>query len=398
MTDDDETSAAEQPPARTMKLCYLTRGDPSDLSDWSGTPYWTVRHLRARGHTVDVLRGEPKWARWLLMPMKGLAALFGRHYLLRHSNLYLRLIAPFVRRTLRRQDYEAVFSQDMILAAAVRHPKSVYWCDAELKTLYDTYLPGYWARTWNGREAMGREHEALTRSYRVFCASNWAADGLARAYPEHRRKLVMAPFPENMPTPEADAVERAIAGRSAEEFRLLFIGVDWMRKGGDRALELVQALRARGVPAMLNVVGCVPFGAKPPPFVRQLGFIDKSSREGLGALRAELLAAHFLVLPSRAEAMGIALVEAHAHGVPTIASDVGGITSVVERGVNGFAFPFTDVAPIAKLMEAYWQDQELYRGLARSARHTFTRQYSAAVRMAQIEAVLTPDSAAPAPP
>lgn len=389
MTEHDSPPEEQNPPpAQELRICYLTRSDPAQFSDWSGTPYWTVRHLRARGHTVDVLRGEPGWARWLLAPAKAASWLIRRHYLLRHADLYHAVLKPFLRRKLAGRRYDVVFCQDLVLASAVSHPRAVYWCDAQLETLYDAYLPGYWNRTANAAAALRRERGAVERAYRVFCSSAWAADALTKRYPAHAQKLAVVPFPENMPAPAAEAVERAIAGRSKDDFRLLFVGVDWGRKGGDRAIALVESLRAQGVPATLSIIGSSPFGDKPPAFVRQLGFIDKSMRDGLAILRSELLASHFLVLPSRAEALGIALIEAHAHGVPTVSSDVGGIPAVVERGVNGFSFPFTDVEAVARLVAAYWRDEDLYRGLARSTRHTFARYYSGPVRMAQIETAL----------
>lgn len=375
------------PKPSQLKVCYVTRGDP-DHKDWSGTPYWTRRHLQAHGYALDAVRGEPAWARVVLAPMKGVARLLGRNYLLRHADLYHWILRRSLKRALSGKAYDVVFLQDAVLAAAVDHPNAVFWCDAQLEVLYEAYLPGYWARTLNTAAALRREREAVTNVRWVLCASPWARDALADRYPQHAGKMVIAPFPENMPVAADEAVAQAIEARPFDELRLLLIGVDWFRKGGDRAMALLNILRARGAPARLTIVGSEPFAGEVPDGVRQLGFLDKSTPEGLARLHDELLRSHFLLLPSRAEAMGIALVEAHAHGVPTITSDVGGIVAVIEPGQNGLAFDFEDIEAVADEILRLWRDPEIYRRLAQSTRARFLEKFSAEARMQQIDMLL----------
>jgi glycosyltransferase involved in cell wall biosynthesis len=278
------------------------RRDPAQKSDWSGTPYWTTRHLKDAGHSVDVIRGEPAWAHWLLAPMKVLAQLMGREYLIRHADLYHHILRRSLRLRLSGRAYDVVLLQDAILAAAVDHPNAVFWCDAQVETLFEAYLPGYWGKTWNASAALRRERDAVSNARWVICASSWARNPLAALYPDHAEKMPVIPFPENMPAPDDEAVERAIADRTVDELRLLFIGVDWARKGGDRAMAVLEALRAQGVPASLTIIGGTPLTGEVPDGVRQLGFLDKSTPEGLAHLHGELLRSHFLLLPSRAEA------------------------------------------------------------------------------------------------
>jgi hypothetical protein len=70
-----------------------------------------------------------------------------------------------------------------------------------------------------------------------------------------------------------------IDNRPTNRCKLLFNGVEWFRKGGDKALEIAIRLREQGLPIELSVIGCTP-PIKVPEFVRVYGFISKSDHGG----------------------------------------------------------------------------------------------------------------------
>ncbi|MEW6305327.1 MAG: glycosyltransferase, partial [Verrucomicrobiota bacterium] len=75
--------------------------------------------------------------------------------------------------------------------------------------------------------------------------------------------------------------------------------------------------------------------------------------------------AHFLIVPSRAEAYGIVFCEASSFGIPSLTTNVGGIPTVVRDGLNGRTFPLD--APIDEYVAfimRHMADRAAYRQLA----------------------------------
>ena len=115
---------------------------------------------------------------------------------------------------------------------------------------------------------------------------------------------------------------------------ILFVGHDFERKGGDVLVKAFQRVRAAIPDARLLLVGR---GAHlrgnyadlqgNHPGVTVLGEIE--DRHQLSALYRT---ATVFCLPARFEPFGLVLLEAMAHGVPCVASRVGGIPQILANG------------------------------------------------------------------
>ena len=68
-------------------------------------------------------------------------------------------------------------------------------------------------------------------------------------------------------------------------------------------------------------------------------------------VRTELLASRALVLPSFAEGLPVAIMEAMALGVPVISTFVAGIPELVQAGEHGWLVPAGDVDALADAMQ-----------------------------------------------
>jgi glycosyltransferase involved in cell wall biosynthesis len=82
------------------------------------------------------------------------------------------------------------------------------------------------------------------------------------------------------------------------------------------------------------------------------------------------------VLPSRAEGISNALLEAMALGLPVIASAVPGNTDVVEHEANGLLVDVDDPASLGAAVLRLLDEPDLRRRLGRAARRTVAGRYS----------------------
>ena len=141
---------------------------------------------------------------------------------------------------------------------------------------------------------------------------------------------------------------------------LLFVGRLQALKGVDLALETLIELRARGRDAMLAIVGG-PSGSHGRDTLSQLhgrvaeaGVIEHVSfvaPQPHQLLSTWMRAADVTLVPSRSESFGLVALESSACGTPVVASEVGGLITLIEPGVNGLLIDTRDPAAWANAVE-----------------------------------------------
>jgi glycosyltransferase involved in cell wall biosynthesis len=148
----------------------------------------------------------------------------------------------------------------------------------------------------------------------------------------------------------------------------LFVGVLEDYKG-IRELAAAWRLVAREVPeASLRIVGQGTRRGVVERLVRELPErAEWTPRLAPAEVAAALDAAAALVLPSRSEGLGRVVVEAFCRGRAVVASRVGGITDLVEEGVDGLLVPPRDPAALAAALVRVLSDRALAEALGRAA-------------------------------
>ncbi|HEV2694059.1 MAG TPA: glycosyltransferase family 4 protein [Verrucomicrobiae bacterium] len=361
-----------------MRIAYVTGYDPRDNNNWSGLGYFIWKCLAARGIEVELIGPLPLpavYRKWSMCKWRFYHHLQGRYYYSDAdlTNVCLRSLAAG-RKLESLPPVDAIVSATILPAAFLpgKVPLVIY-SDATLRSLYRTYEVYSNLSPLNLRHADRIERAAQSRAAALVYASEWAANSVRTEYGVDPAKVHVVPFGANLESfPTRLAVEQAIDARDRQKIRLLFIGMDWDRKGGPAALAVVRELNRTGFQATLTLIGCGPrLEEADRKFVEPLGFIEKNEA-GLVKIQAELLRSHFLIVPSLAECFGIVYCEASAFGVPSIARKVGGVASAVSDGRNGKLFePGDSPAQIATWIAGIFGDMEAYRRLARSSRTEF---------------------------
>jgi glycosyltransferase involved in cell wall biosynthesis len=260
--------------------------------------------------------------------------------------------------------FDAILSTESFVISKLNRPEPItYWSDA----VWDLMANYYYFDASQTFAAKWRRHEqqAAEKATHAVYASNWAASGASEHYRVDKNKLAVIPFGPNLDIQhDRSAVESAISKRRQDRCVLLFLGVDWKRKGGSIAMETARLLNDRGLKTELIVAGCHVPGEK-PPFVKELGNISKRTVQGRRKLSELLRTSNFLILPTRAECAGVVFSEASAFGLPIITSDTGGIATYVRQGVNGIRIPLA-ASPEA-YAEQIWRlyfDRAAYSSMA----------------------------------
>ncbi len=258
-------------------------------------------------------------------------------------------------------------------------------------TAHDSYLAGaptavgYWRARYTDwlprylyhRVARQLEGRALRKLDRLLSNSRYVARALAAHYAVQARTVYYG----------FDFPWRIEAARDGHE--VLFIGVNFQRKGLPALLHAVATI-AREVPDVrLRVVGDHPTRPAMEDLARRLGiaprvvFMGFVGREALGALLGQ---ARLLALPSEVEGVGITLLEAMHCGLPVIASTEGGSEELVQDGVTGFLVPPGDEARLAARLRELLLDDALAARLGQQGR-VVAADFSPARMLAETVAV-----------
>jgi glycosyltransferase involved in cell wall biosynthesis len=161
------------------------------------------------------------------------------------------------------------------------------------------------------------------------------------------------------------------------------------RKGHARFLDAARVLlaSANGLRPQLLIVGDGPLRASLAQQADALGVADSVHFTGaLADVRVPLAAMDVFVLPSDAEGMSNALLEAMAAGRPVVATAVGGTVEVLE-GESGVLVPPRDPEALASAVLRLLSDPVGARRLADAARRRVADAFGARAMVARLEAL-----------
>lgn len=334
-----------------MRLTYITTYDVLNSSSWKkgsvgqfGAGYHLAKSLENQDILLDYIGPlEEKIPLISRFKWHFYRRLMNKNYSIMAEPLVLKEYASQISRKLLSSNSDIALCPENYVPIAYLECKQplVLWTDAPLAASIDFYP--WWSNLCDEtkRNIYAIEKAALDRCKLVIFLSEWAAQMAIKTYGIEPSKVKVIPWGANIECNRTiDDINTLAESRPSNLCKLLFIGVDWFRKGGDTALEVAKELKNMGINTELVVVGCQPVSTEPlPNFVKNIKFIDKYTEEGQNQMNSLFSESHFLILPTRADFSPHVLGEANSFGLPCLTTDVGGIPTIIKDNLNGKTFP-----------------------------------------------------------
>jgi glycosyltransferase involved in cell wall biosynthesis len=170
------------------------------------------------------------------------------------------------------------------------------------------------------------QRRVLHEAKHVFTLTEWARQSVIDDFSISPVKVTAVYAGSNLLIPDGVTEPRV-------DREILFVGIDWTRKGGPMLLEALRLLSARLPGVTLRIVGCSPNVDVPGVHVE--GYLDKADQAQYERLARFYLRASCFCLPSLFDPFPNAIIEAASVGLPTVAIDNGSRREAVVDGETG---------------------------------------------------------------
>lgn len=304
-----------------VKIAFVTPWEVEDPNAWSGAiaPMHTALSRSAEVAVVGTADIRPARIDHLLE--RGIGRLTNRTYSPHHAVLSSRQRGAVVAKRV------AATGADLVLAvsastdiAYARLPQPVVQVgDTTFAALMGLYPMVQQLHPLSTRQALRVDRDAAHATRCFAMMTEWAVRSLVDEGVSADRAHSVPFGPSVQP--------RFLATRQPHaELALLLVASDWERKGGPAALAAVERAKIAGHRVRLTAVGNLP----------QLpDWVDARGRVPRHAL-ADLYQEHDVLLElATANTAGMTLTDAAAFGLPVIATDVGGVSTIVRDGETG---------------------------------------------------------------
>lgn len=238
--------------------------------------------------------------------------------------------------------------------------------------LKSAYLP----QAFSAREAdaaLEYERRVYSGIDRIMSMSEYLRRSFIEDYgvPEERVVTIRAGINlERIPDPVED--------RPWDECQILFIGVDFLRKGGAQLLQAFKVIKERYPRAILHIVGPrkLEIPADQRAGVHYHGNLNKNDPSGRAKLQALFHDSCLFVMPSLYEPFGVAPLEAMANQIPAVVTNRWALPEMVTPGVNGDHVECGSVDSLVEILSNLLADPENLKEMGNNGRRTVLEQYT----------------------
>jgi glycosyltransferase involved in cell wall biosynthesis len=318
------------------KLLFLSIDPVEDRTQWSGIPFSVLQELK-KYYNVDVRIIKKNW----LCLLESLCLKILRTMML--SRTHIRGIYKCVyyskqsAKIIRSDNYDVVFTLTTLITAfipkEIKTPIFVY-IDATNHVMTNYYWKSNFIADLTGNYL---EKKSLNRNTINITSSNWSRNDMVNYYQINGEKCCVCLFGANIETEPYKSV------KDIDTINLLFIGIDWKRKGAKIAIDCIKYLNRydKTHKYSLSIVGCnLPFEITEDN-IKVYGSLNRNIKEQRDKLEEIRSKADIFILPTKAECAGIVFCESSAYSLPILTFDTGGIGDYVINDYNGYRLPIS---------------------------------------------------------
>ncbi len=319
------------------RILLISTNNPTDIKSFSGITYHAYKQLE-KAYIVDTLYIK-KLPGFVRIYGGIMALLLKKRYRLKNSLIYSIGTSNKIQNDIKKrgQHYDYLFFFNCIQLLAyfnkTNFPESkvIYYSDATFQLGLKYYPDLANLLRFNIWEGHKIDKKAYKKADLLLFSSEWAANSARDTYGATTQIKILR-YGANLPdfSKPHRVFDKAI--------KLLIVGVDWHRKGIDIAIDVHKHLLKLGYASQLTVIGLknYPKEIEAISNVHLHTFIDKSTTAGILKLKEEFEKANYFIFPTLADCTPIVLAEAMMFGLPIIARNTGGISSMISDGFNGF--------------------------------------------------------------
>lgn len=320
-----------------IKVGFIGWYSPEDKKALSGTPHKMSDLLKSIGCEVTWIKMEKSMNYLLYQKLMGaIGKISTKRWDCTHSVIGAMLQSKTINMSAVQQCdvLFAPFCSEALYSLRTDKP-IIYLSDATFNIMVDYYFKGLSA--YAIKQGNKVEQRAMDRSTSIIVSSQWAANSAINDYHQNPSKVHVVEFGANLD--DKDIIEKTFDYNG--HLHILFLGVDWKRKGGQIAVDACKWLNENGVLATLHIVGIKELdeSIKKLPYVDYVGFLNKNYPEQYNRLVAVIKQCHCMLLPTLAECSAIAFCESSANGLPVFSHLTGGVGNYVYNGINGYLLP-----------------------------------------------------------
>ncbi len=352
-----------------MKIAFITYYPKKELKPHHAVWFYILKSLEELGHEVIVIDDLKTGLHKLYSLKSKILRMLGYNHFNLMDKRVTKSIARIVTSRLNKIDgLDLIFAPGTIEIAYLKTKIPIYvWTDTPFVGLvdyYESYKNLSSKFVLNGIEFDKTAHQIAKK---VIYPSDWAKELAINEYQLNEDKFEIINFPATIDNHiDFNRFGQIVDNRIDQKLKLLFVGIEWERKGGEYIIAVLNRLKEMNYDFQLDIAGIspdIPANLKENVFLH--GFLNKNNPKEFQKLCSLYEEATFLFIPSLAETYGLVFAEASAYGLPSISSKTGGIPSVIIDNKNGFTFEFEEL--VEKTIETivYYKSKPMeYKALA----------------------------------